>query len=105
MLRYINFREIQNNPQFQKFEGIFLIILIAIVIIIFIIFSVVTGTTAKICVIIFGLVSIYALREISRSLGWRGLKKIIGNKNQPNLIIITKTTFHLKIEKDKQIKK
>lgn len=99
MIRSDLFRGIQRPPQFWKIEGIFLVfwgvdVFLAILFVMFM-----SGWVGKIIIIVISLLITLALRKLSIQYGVRNVKKIIGKRSQPNILIATSASFHFPITK------
>jgi hypothetical protein len=99
MIRSDLFKGIQKAPQFWKIEGIFLVfwgidVFLAIIFVMFM-----SGWLGKIIIIAISLVITFLLRRLSIKYGVRTIKKIIGRRAQPNILIATSASFHFPITK------
>lgn len=94
MISYEIFRDIQNQPRFWGFEGIFLWTFFILTIVILITVAFVASWTAKVIIILAGIISALILKFYSHELGVRGIKKAFGRFNQPKLIISLGPRFY-----------
>lgn len=93
MIQYYINRDIQNQPKFWNFEGIFLFAMLGLTVLVMLITILVSAWTGKIILFILGIASIIILRYYSQKLGVRGLKRKIGDMQQPPVIISTNAKF------------
>lgn len=89
------FREIQNPPKFWKFEGLFLGMFFGLIIFCMILTVLIYTWYVKLLILIIGTILSFILQYYSKKNGVRGMKKIIGERQQPKLIIATDPCFFL----------
>lgn len=95
MITYDIFRDIQNQPSFWGFQGVFLFLFFGIVIFVMLMMIFVSSWILKFIILGIGIAGILAIRHQSGKVGVRGIKKIIGAQQQPGLLLCISPGFHL----------
>lgn len=81
---------IEELPKFWKIEGVLLLVMLAVSLLSFALISVVPGMIGKLIILVVTIALIVIFRSISQKTGIKGVKKKIGARKQPDIIIVTK---------------
>lgn len=98
MIHYYINRDIQNQPKFWGFEGIFLFAMLGLTVLVMLVTILVTAWMGKSIVFAIGIIGTIVLRYYSQKLGVRGLKRKIGDMKQPSVIISSSPHFELQYQ-------